>query len=236
MYLTLSQIAESFGVSEKVVEDWTRNEQLPRVPYQGRTLFDRTQVATWAAARGLAAKIGFLASENPVLIDGWQLAPLLSIGGIWRDVPAAEVLNVIEKVIVALPGATPQVRNLLIQRARSKNGVTWAPVGGGFAVPHLSTRVTLGRDSGSLALIFLRDALPAVDATVDDEPVRFLFFFIAPSPRAHLDLLGRLSRTLSRQSLRDLVLSGAEDSLLLEAIGAADATSAGSAVRETTQS
>ena len=36
MYLNLIQIAESFGVSEKVVEDWIRTEALPHTPDRGK--------------------------------------------------------------------------------------------------------------------------------------------------------------------------------------------------------
>ena len=45
MYLNLIQIAESFGVSEKVVEGWIRDEGLPHTPDRGVLLFDRAQVA-----------------------------------------------------------------------------------------------------------------------------------------------------------------------------------------------
>jgi PTS system nitrogen regulatory IIA component len=36
MYLNLIQIAESFGVSESVVEGWIRNEAMPCTPDRGR--------------------------------------------------------------------------------------------------------------------------------------------------------------------------------------------------------
>src|SRR5674476_1389998 len=55
MYLNLIQIAESFGVAEKVVEGWIRDEGLPYTPDRSRLLFDRAQVTEWAAERGLAA-------------------------------------------------------------------------------------------------------------------------------------------------------------------------------------
>ena len=164
MYLNLIQIAESFGVSERVVEGWIRDEGLPHTPDRGRLLFDRAQVAQWAATRGLAAQAGFLAPETSALGAGLRLGPLLRAGGIWRDVPAAEVPAVFERIVTALPGATPPVRQLLGQRLRAKGGVTIAPVGGGFALPHPSARITLGRDSGTVALLLLRDALPLGEA------------------------------------------------------------------------
>jgi PTS system nitrogen regulatory IIA component len=223
MYLNLVQIAESFGVSEKVVEDWIRAEGLPHIPDRGRLLFDRAQVAAWAATRGLAAQAGFLAPESPAFATGCRLESLLRAGGIWRDVAAAELPGLIDRIVAALPGVTPPVRQMLAQRLRAKGGVTIAPVGGGFALPHPGTRIALGRDSGTVALVLLRDALPLTEPMVDDVPVTRLLFFIAPSPRAHLDLLGRLSRLISRGPLRGLLDRGAGDEEIYQAAAAADA-------------
>jgi len=101
-----------------------------------------------------------------------------------------------------------------------------APVGGGFALPHPSARITLGRDSGTVALLLLRDALPPVEVSPDGLPITRLFFFIAPSPRAHLDLLARLSRSLVRGPLRELVEKGVQDKEIFQAVDAIDAASA----------
>ena len=184
----------------------------------GRLLFDRAQVTEWAAERGLGARAGFLAPDDPTLTTQLRLAPLLRTGGIWRDVPAADVPDVFARIITALPGATPPVRQMLGQRVRAKGGVTMAPVGGGFALPHPSARITLGRDSGTVALLLLRDDLPLPEPPPDGVPVRHLFFFIAPSPRGHLDLLARLSRSLVHGPLRGLVENGAPDAEIFQAV------------------
>lgn len=225
MYLNLIQVAESFGVSEKVVEGWIHDEGMPFTPDRGRLLFDRAQVAEWAAERGLGARAGFLAPEKSALMSPLRAAPLLRAGRIWRDVLAVEVPNVFERIITALPGATPPVRQLLGQRMRAKGGVTMAPIGGGFALPHPSARITLGRDSGTVALLLLRDALMLDEPPADGAPVTRLFFFIAPSPRAHLNLLARLSRDLTRGFLRELVKTGAPDEEIFKAVEASDAAS-----------
>jgi len=222
MYLNLIQIAESFGVSEKVIEGWIRDEGLPHTPDRGRLLFDRAQVAQWAAKRGLTSQVGFLAPERSAFATGVRLERLLRVGGIWRDVPAADLPDAFERVVAALAGAGPAVRALLAQRLRAPGGVTIAPVGGGFALPHPSARISLGRDAGTVALICLRDALPPVESAVDDAPITRLFFFIPPSPRAHLDILGRLGRLLTRGPARELVLAGAPDEQILRSVAAAD--------------
>jgi nitrogen PTS system EIIA component len=224
MYLNLVQIAESFGVSEKIVDDWIRVEGLPYIPDRGRLLFDRTQVAAWAATRGLAAQAGFLAPGNPAFATGCRLEPLLRAGGIWRDVPVLELNAVFDRVVAALPGVAPAIRQLLVQRLRAKGGVTMAPVGGGFGMPHPSTRIALGRDFGTVALVLLREGVTLTEPRVDDIPVTRLLFFIAPSPRAHLDLLGRLSRILKRGSLAEMIERQAGDAEIFQAMAAADAT------------
>ena len=228
MCLNLIQIAESFGVSEKVVEGWMRYEGLPYTPDRGRVIFDRIQVAQWADTRGLATRAGFLAPVTASLSTGCHLEPMLRTGGIWREVPIAGVASLCERVVAALPGVTTPVRKMLALRLAAKGGVTNAPVGRGFALPHPGTRIALGRDSGTMALILLRDPLIFAEPQVDDEPVTRLLFFIAPSPRAHLDLLGRLSRMLGRGPLRELIDQGANDEAIYQAFAAFDAASANS--------
>jgi len=226
MYLNLVQLAESFGVSEKVVEGWIREEGLPHTPERRVLLFDRAQVAQWAATRGLATKAGFLATAGPALSATLRLAPLLRSGGIFRDVAAAHVTGIFVQVASGMHGTTPPVRELLGQRLRAAGGVTYAPVGGGFALPHPATRITLGRESGTLALILVPAGLALTEPRVDEVPVTWLWFFIAPSPRAHLDMVGRLSRLILSGALRERLEHGAGDEEILQVVEAADAAAA----------
>ena len=232
MYLNVVELAESFGVSEKVVEDWIRDEGLPSVPDRGRLLFDRARVALWAAAHGLTARAGFLAPENGAFTNGLDLAPMLRVGGIWRDVPASGVIEVLERVIAGLSAIPGPVRTLLGQRLRGKGGINWAPVGRGFALPHFSTRVTLGRDAGVVALLCLREPLAMTEPSPDGAPVTRLFFFIPPSPRAHLDTLARLSRAVAQGLLRGLVERTAPDEEVFLALVAADGAGVTESKRE----
>lgn len=222
MYLNLVQIAESFGVSEKVVEDWIRNEGLPHTQDRGRLLFDRSQVATWAAGRGLAAQAGFLAPEEPHLSASPRIEPLLQRGGIWRDVAPAAVPDVFRQIVTSLPGATPAIRQLLATRLQSPGGVAFAPVGAGFALPHPSARVALGRESGAVAILLLREPLLVTEPVPDNTPITRLLFFVAPSPRAHLDILGRLSRMLTRGPLREALRLAPSNDEIIRAVRASE--------------
>jgi PTS system nitrogen regulatory IIA component len=220
MYLNLIQIAESFGVSEKVVNDWIRNEGLPCTPDRNRLLFDRSLVAEWAAARGLGAKAGFLAPDHATRAGGFRMDELLRTGGIWRGVRSPEVTGIFEQVVRTLPDVPKPVLDLITQRLRVPGGVVYAPVGGGFALPHPSSRISLGKNHGTMALLLMDEPFDSLEPTPDQRPIHRMFFFIAPSPRAHLDLLGRISRMLSRGPLRKCILDAAPDDQILEAMKA----------------
>jgi nitrogen PTS system EIIA component len=197
MYLNLIQLAESFGVSEHTIEEWIRKEGLPATPDRQRLIFDRRQVAQWAAERGLATKAGFLVGTSSAL----PLGPLLRRGGIWRGVPPAGMKETLSAVLGRLPGTTPAVSQMLAARIRSPHGLALAPIGGGWALPHPATRVSLGRDAGVLALVLLSEPLAPVENAADPVPVSRLLFFIAPSARAHLECLARLTRLVSGGAL-----------------------------------
>jgi PTS system nitrogen regulatory IIA component len=115
---------------------------------------------------------------------------------------------------------------------RAQGGINWAPVGGGVALPHFSARVTLGRDAGSIALLFLREPLPLAEPVPDGGSVTRLFFFIPPSPRAHLDTLALLSRAVAKGPLRLLLEQAASDEQLVNALMAFDRSSAPDYKRE----
>jgi PTS system nitrogen regulatory IIA component len=220
MFLNIIELSQSLGVDESQVEDWIHNDELPHIMERGRLLFDRTQVADWAASRGMAAKVGFLAPASSTKPAG--LESMLRHGGIHRNVPGSEVLNHFGNIINILPGSHPPVRKMLRQRLEAPEGVSWAAVGQGLALPHLRIPVALGREAGILAILILQDALTLSEPTPDEQPVTRLLFFIAPSPRAHLELLARLSSALSKGSLRQRILDAAPDSDIFAALASGD--------------
>ncbi len=94
-------------------------------------------------------------------------------------------------------------------------------------MPHLRVPVALGREGGVLALLLLREALE--QPSLDSVPITRLLFFIAPSPRAHLEWLGQLSTALLRGRLKSLLLAGAPDDEILAALDPAADTRASEA-------
>jgi PTS system nitrogen regulatory IIA component len=93
------------------------------------------------------------------------------------------------------------------------------------------TPIALGREAGILAVVLLREPLTVNEPAPDEQPISRLLFFVAPSPRAHLELLAQLSRGLSRGNLRKLIYDGVTDDEIFAAAAAAemDATKEGDA-------
>ncbi len=201
MYLNLIQIAESLGVSEQVVTDWVRKEGMPHVHDRGRILFEQSQVMEWAASHGLAARTGFLSESAPT--QALSLPELLRRGGIWRDALPDDLPGIFGRIVANLPGLATPVRTMLAQRLGTPNGVTMAPVGNGFALPHPSMRVSLGEHSALVALILLAAPHAAIE-TPDGIPVTRLLFFISPTPRVHVTMLGLLARSIAAGIFQDI--------------------------------
>jgi len=176
----------------------------------------------WAESHGLAARVGFLAPERAKIQGARKLEAMLRTGGIWRDVPAANVLNLFADIVAKLPGTTPPIRQMLQQRLCAPNGISWALVGGGLALPHLRTPIALGRDSGIFAILLLRDTLTVNEPAPDEQPVTRLLFFVAPSPRAHLEMLAQLSTALLRGNLGRLINDASPDDEIFAAVAAAE--------------
>jgi PTS system nitrogen regulatory IIA component len=227
MFLNIIELAESFGVPEAVVGSWIKHEGLPCLMNGEQQLFDRAQVAQWAAGHGLAAKTGFLSPGRSLFQTGCLLAPLLHPGCVWRDVPPDAVADCFEAVLMNVPGLAPAVKQHLAKGLRAPRGITWAPVGQGWAIPHPGQRISLGRAAGTLGVIYLNRALDQAGPSPDGEPITRLLFFIAPSPRAHLDLLGRISRLLAREQPAALFSGTAGEDEIRAALAASDAAGAG---------
>jgi PTS system nitrogen regulatory IIA component len=215
MYINLIQIAESFGVSEQVVTEWVRKEGMPHVHDRDRILFERSQVMNWAASHGLGVQSGFLSEPAPSQANAQELAVLLQRGGIWRGIDPGSLDDLFQRIVRRLPGVPPAILNLITQRMASPGGITAAPVGGGFALPHPAMRVALGETNALTALIQLNVPWSGVQAP-DKIPVTRLFFFLSPTPRLHVNMLGLLARAIASGRLAQAMDQGADDETMLK--------------------
>ena len=148
------------------------------------------------------------------------LLDALRAGGIGRDVAAADVPTRLGDAARRLPGADPGVAELLAQLVSAPGALHWALVGDGLAMPHVRLPVPLGRDLGVLAILLLREPLAVPEEPPDGRPVRCLLFFVAPTPKAHLEMISQLSSHLVHGCLKQLLAAGAPDAEIEAALAA----------------
>lgn len=221
MYLNVVQLAQSFGVSENTIEEWVRHEKLPHTHDQGRLIFDRQQVADWAAARGYTNQAGLLveSSASRVDVSRLDLAEWLGRGGVHRDVVGASLPDVLAAVTQTMTGLAPAFAAVLAQRARRADAVSMTGVGHGWALPHLATRLALPGAGGTAALLFLRAPIELDPPPTDRVPVERMLFFVAPTARLHLEVLARLGELLSDADARSALVASAADETLARIVG-----------------
>ena len=160
MYLNLIQIAESFGVSEKVVEDWIRSEGMPHVPDRGRRAVRPRPGVAWAAEQGSGGARGFPGRRDACVCGGRRLRVADSGRRHLAGCALRGGAGTFERIVSVLPGLAPAVRRMLAGWVKARDGINWAPVGAGFALPHLRARVALGHDRGAVAILLFATPSP----------------------------------------------------------------------------
>ena len=164
--------------------------------------------------RGLAAQAGFLAPEAPALAlrfaNRARCCGRAASGATCRRRSCRMFSRASSP---PCPARLPPVRQMLAQRLRAKDGVTMAPVGGGFALPHPSARITLGRDSGTVALHpSAAIALPPPELRVGWRAGDPAVFFHRPlAPRPSRSGAPAQPRCISRGPLREVLAKDGTD-------------------------
>jgi PTS system nitrogen regulatory IIA component len=107
-------------------------------------------------------------------------------------------------VVDALNLPDPSDKQMVVELMLAREATGSTAVGKGIAIPHVRAPLVVHGASSLLQLCYL--ASP-VDLGAKDGPVNTLFLMITPTPKAHLQLLSRLSAALHDSSFRNVVLA-----------------------------
>jgi PTS system nitrogen regulatory IIA component len=200
MKLTQKDVAKMFGVSERTIERWIRDEGLPCKRVHDLQRFHRSELLEWAHQRGI-----HVAMDAPISVREGASPPVLSdalaSGGVHYDVAARTREDVLRAVVDEMPETDDLDRELLLQIMLAREALASTGVGEGIAIPHVRSPVVMHVDRPSIGLCFLRE--PVDFQAIDGKPVDTVFWLVTPTIRSHLFLLSRLSAVLSDAELRD---------------------------------
>ena len=214
MKLTARQVATMFDVSERTIERWIRDDEMPHHLVQGRDLFHRAELLEWANEHRIR-----VAGDPPASVRSGarpqDFANALEAGGIHYRVPASDRESLLKAVIARMPLADEVDAALLfdLMLAREKSGSTG--VGDGIAIPHVRSPIVLPVDRMAVTLCFLEK--PVAFDSIDGNPVDTVFNIVSPTIRAHHAILARLSGLLHDPEFRRAVLDRAPAKELLGA-------------------
>ena len=216
MQLQVRDVAALFEVEETPVYRWIRAGEIPAHEVNAEYRFSRAELLEWATARHLRVP--------PALFEGVatvQLAAALEAGGVFRDVPGADLRSALKAVVERLPLSPQTDRASLLAMLISREAAGTTAVGNGIAIPHVRSPLVLATGQATATVCYL--ATPLDFGAPDGKPVKTLFTLVSPTVRVHLQLLGRLAFALRTPDFRDAVARSADLADLVSAARNSDA-------------
>ncbi len=205
MQLTVQDVAKLFSVPERTVYQWIDDGDIPCDAVRERYRFNQLELLEWAHAKRLQVSTKFMAEQ---LGDTGSLPTLheaLSAGGCHSVSAGHDRESALRAILRA--SAIPERRDeeflLSVLLARPDAGAR--VISGGIALPEVRHPILLNVPRPTVTLCFLDSAmqLGATERTM----AHALFTIVAPTVRAHLHLVSRLSAALRDPELAALVIA-----------------------------
>jgi PTS system nitrogen regulatory IIA component len=221
MRLGIRDVAEQFGVSERVVLRWLESEGLPASKVDGQYRCSPAALFEWATARGMKIPPSlFREPENGDREELPNLCDALRAGGVVHHVAGTDKRSALAAMVahVALPRHVDRDGLLQVLLAREQLGSTG--IGAGIAIPHVRNPIVMRIPRPMIMLGLLEQ--PVDFAAIDRRPVHAIFLVITPTTRSHLHILSRLGYVLQDRALKDLLAARAPSERILETLAQAE--------------
>jgi PTS system nitrogen regulatory IIA component len=216
MELSVREAAGLMNVSERTLQRWIRQSQLPAYKVNDQYRFNRAELLEWATAQGITVSAEIFA-EPQGQASAPSLAGALRAGGIHYGIGGGDKATVLKGAIEAMPLPADVDRAFLLSVLLAREDLGSTAVGDGIAIPHVRNPIVMHIPTPMIALCFL--TTPIDFGALDGKPVHVLFTLVSPTVSAHLSLLSRLAHGLhqesfcqvvARQAPRDEILKAAE--------------------------
>ncbi len=125
-----------------------------------------------------------------------------------------------ELLDAALPDCDADTRDAVMAALRARESVLSTGIGGGVAIPHAKTPLV-----GELLMAAGVAAGPVDYDSLDGEPADLFFLLLGPetAASAHVRALGRISRLLRREPLREALRQANDQEAFLRVVAESEA-------------
>lgn len=203
MQLTVRDVAQLLGVSEKSVYRWVAQGRLSAYRVNEQLRFNRAELLEWASANKAQVSPDLFAEPESAGRPAPSLAQALQEGGIHYRLGGADTRGVLQAVVEVMRLPDEVDREYLLQVLLARESLQSTAVGDGIAIPHPRSPIVLHISRPSVALCFLEH--PVEFGALDGCPVHALFSLVSPTARAHLQLLSRVAYALRDRAFRELI-------------------------------
>lgn len=220
MQLTVRDVAQLLGVSEKTVYRWAGQRKLPAYRVNEQLRFNRAELLEWASANRARVSPELFAEPESAAAPSPSLAQALRDGGIAYRVEGRDVPGVMRAVVELMRLPEEVDRSFLLQVLLAREALQSTAIGDGIAIPHPRSPLVLHIQRPSATLCFLDD--PVDFGALDGRPVHALFTLVSPTARAHLQLLSRVAFALRDDAFLALIAAAAGRDEILSAAARLD--------------
>jgi nitrogen PTS system EIIA component len=214
--LSFSEAVRHLQVSENTARRWIRERGLPVHRADERLFVNAVELWEWAAEHHIPISSELLEKARHGREDVAPISVLLERGGIHRDVPGRDAIEVLREVVNRLPLPESVDRPFLATALAAREAMGSTGIGNGIAIPHVRNPILLQISEPTVSLCLLDH--PVDFSAIDGQPVHALFVVISPTVPMHLGILAKLSLLLRDSPLRRLLQERAPSPRLLEHI------------------
>lgn len=205
MDLTVTEVADLFGLPQEIIAKWSQEGKLPAYSLGEQIRFSSMEIENWLQTHR--------DEISPQGTHNFRLYRALHQADVLIGVPGTSKEEVIRAVASEIGPKLQIDAQMLAEQLLDREKMMSTGFGSGIAVPHTRERV------GHIAidrLFVVYPSQPIPYESLDGQPVHTLFFLFAHSDRNHLQLLAKISHFCLNPRAMALLKQGPSKAELLE--------------------
>ncbi len=189
MELKIKDIVSLLQVSEKTIYRWIKDQKIPCYRINHQYYFNRAEINEWILSNKIELSPNLMnISPSSASVDIYRL---LEAGGVYSDVPAYNVKEILTNIIDLIPTPSNLTKEEIFFALLNREEMMPTAIGRGIAIPHPRNPVISDTGDVIVSVCYLRN--PADFHALDKELVHTLFIVLTNNPREHLEVLSKIS-------------------------------------------
>lgn len=206
MHYSVRSAADLLCVTEDLIYDWIRNEDLPAMFFAGRYHLNKLKLIDWAHNNHLMVPTEGALTE-PVLEDA------LHGGGILDNISGGNLEAVLKEIFCQRLNLEPQSQNKILEMLKTREDFGWSIDSQGIGMPDAGAPLVLLPESSRVYIAYVQPGSKTEGSKV---ALQALFIILVSNLSMHMNLLSRCSLALRDPHFQELIKSSSPAEQLLK--------------------